>query len=177
MYTRSMSEAPVVDLEQIGRELEESGARVRVLWQEPDQLSFVARGREYRSEFHINPSDEIMYMIRGEMKLHIRTPEGGEKIVTIPEGGLNFTPSGMPHSPRFPPDAIALISERQRREGEEDRFQWYCDNCDALLHEETFVVSDYTADPVSKAYANFFNSEENRTCDQCGHVKPAPDSF
>ena len=177
MYTRDRTTAPVAQLKEICEDLASTGKRVRVLWQEPDQLTFVARGREYRSEFHINPSDEIMYMIKGEMKLHIRTPEGEEKIVTIPEGGLNFTPSGMPHSPRFPPDAFALISERQRRAGEEDRFQWFCEKCDALLHQETFVVADYTADPVSKAYANFFDSEANRTCDSCGHVTPAPDSM
>jgi len=177
MYTRSLSESPVVDISGIAKELGESGKRVSVLWQENDALTFVARGREYRSEFHINPSDEIQYMIKGEMKLHIRTPEGKEKIVTIPEGGLNFIPGGMPHSPRFPPDAFVLVSERLRHPGEEDRFQWYCSACDALLHEETFVVSDYTADPVSQAYANFFDSEENRTCKKCGHVTPAPDSM
>lgn len=177
MYTRSMTEAPVVKLEEAVKELGETGRRVKVLWQEPDALSFVARGREYRSEFHINPSDEIMYMIRGSMNLHIRKPDGSEEIVVIPEGGLNFTPSGMPHSPRFPPDAFALISERKRHPGEIDRFQWYCPKCDALLHEETFVVEDYTADPVSKAYANFFDSEENRTCGKCGNVMPRPDGL
>ena len=177
MYIRSMTEAPVADLEAIVDALAESGKRVKVLWQEPDALTFVARGREYRSEFHVNPSDEIMYMIRGQMNLHIRTPEGEEKIVIIPEGGLNFTPSGMPHSPRFPPDAFVLVSERQRKTGEDDRFLWFCPKCDAKLHEETFTVSDYTADPVSKAYANFFDSEENRTCGACGNVMPRPDTL
>ena len=172
-----MTEAPVADLEAIADSLAQSGKRVNVLWQEPDALTFVARGREYRSEFHVNPSDEIMYMIRGQMNLHIRTPEGAEKIVVIPEGGLNFTPSGMPHSPRFPPDAFVLVSERQRKPGEDDRFLWFCPKCDALLHEETFTVSDYTADPVSKAYANFFDSEENRTCSACGNVMPRPDTL
>ncbi|MGX1308972.1 3-hydroxyanthranilate 3,4-dioxygenase [Amorphus suaedae] len=174
-YQRSLSVAPVVQLEDAVKELSETGKRVKVLWQEPDALTFVARGREYRSEFHINPSDEIMYMIRGQMNLHIRKEDGSEEIVVVPEGGLNFTPAGMPHSPRFPPDAFLLVSERIRREGEADRFQWYCPSCDALLHEETFTVSDYRADPVSKAYANFFDSEENRTCDKCGNTMPRPD--
>jgi 3-hydroxyanthranilate 3,4-dioxygenase len=174
MYKRSMHEAPVVDLLEEGRKLQASGKRVAVLWQEPDALTFLARGREYRSEFHINPSDEIMHMIRGEMKLHIRTPEGKEKILTVPEGGINFTPGGMPHSPRFPTDAFLLVSERKRRDGEVDRFQWYCPNCDNFLHEERFVVSDYRTDPVSQAYANFFDSQEFRTCKSCGHVMLAP---
>ena len=54
---------PIADLKEISKQLAESGERVRVLWQEEGSLAFIARGREYRSEFHIDPSDEVMYMI------------------------------------------------------------------------------------------------------------------
>ena len=67
--------------------------------------------------------------------------------------GTIFTAAGVPHSPRFPPDAFVLIMERPRRDGEIDRFQWFCPSCDNFLHEETFVVGDYAVDPVSIAYA------------------------
>ena len=172
-----MKTPPVIDLESVTRELAESGKRVRVLWQEPDSLAFVARGREYRSEFHINDSDEFTYMIKGTMHLHYRTPEGKEEICVIPEGSTNFMPGNTPHSPRFPPDAFALITERGRREGEVDRFRWYCPKCDALLHEESAVVDDYGKDFVSQAYRNFFGSVEHRTCKACGNVMPKPDGF
>ena len=164
---------PIINLLDQARRLAESGKRVSVLWQQPDSLVFVARGREYRSEFHINPSDETMYMIRGEMRLHYRTADGKEEVAVLPEGSLIYTPAGTPHSPRFPPDAFALISERKRREGETDRFQWYCPRCDALLHEETFVVRDYAEDPVSKAYRRFFENVDFRTCKKCREVMPA----
>jgi len=172
-----MFSMPIVDLLSEGRKLAETGKRVSVLWQHDDSLVFLARGREYRSEFHINPSDETMQMIKGEMRLHYRTPEGKEEAAVIPEGAIIYTPAGTPHSPRFPADAFALISERKRRGGEFDRFQWYCAKCDNLLHEETFVVHDYAQDPVSKAYKNFFDSEECRTCKRCGAVMPAPSSL
>lgn len=172
-----MFSMPIVDLLERGRKLAETGMRVSVLWQSPDSLCFVARGREYRSEFHINPGDETMYMIRGEMRLHSRTPEGKEQIDLIPQGSIIYTPAGTPHSPRFPPDAFALISERKRRDGEVDRFHWYCPKCDALLHEETFVVRDYAEDPVSNAYKRFFDSEDYRTCKKCGEIMPAPQSL
>jgi len=171
-----MFSMPIIGLLDEGRRLAENGKHVSVLWRTPDSLVFVARGREYRSEFHINPSDETMYMIKGEMRLHYRTPEGKEEVAVIPEGALIYTPAGTPHSPRFPPDAIALISERKRRDGEIDRFHWYCPKCDALLHEEKFIVRDYAEDPVSKAYARFYGSEEFRTCKKCGTVMPAPQS-
>ena len=165
---------PIADLQEISRQLGESGERVHVMWQEEGSLAFVARGREYRSEFHIDPSDEVMYMIKGEMNLHFRAPDGTEDISVLKEGEAIFTAAGIPHSPRFPPDAFLLVLERKRREGEIARFHWYCPECDAFLHEETFIVSDYRLDPVSKAYQNFFDSEEFRTCGDCGHVMPAP---
>ena len=172
-----MSTMPIVDLLAEGEKLTRSGKRVSVLWQHDDTLAFVARGREYRSEFHVNPSDETMQMIKGEMRLHYRTPEGKEAVAAIAEGALIYTPAGTPHSPRFSPDAYALISERKRRPGEIDKFRWYCAECDTLLHEEQFVVDDYTKDPVSKAYQRFFASEAFRTCKKCGDVMPVPDAL
>ena len=172
-----MFSMPIVSLLNEGHKLAETGGRVSVLWQHDDTLVFLARGREYRSEFHINPSDETMQMIKGEMRLHYRTPEGKEEVAVIAEGALIYTPAGTPHSPRFPPDAFALISERKRRPGEIDRFQWFCLNCDALLHEESFIVEDYALDPVSKAYKRFFDSKEFRTCKRCGEVMPAPEQL
>jgi 3-hydroxyanthranilate 3,4-dioxygenase len=165
---------PIADLAEISRQLAESDERVRVLWQQPDTLAFIARGREYRSEFHINPSDEVMYMIKGQMNLHYRTPEGKEDVAVLKEGSSIYTASGIPHSPRFPPDAFLLVLERKRRPGEVDRFQWFCPKCDTLLHEEACVVADYALDPVSKAYKTFFDSEEFRTCKSCGTVTPRP---
>jgi 3-hydroxyanthranilate 3,4-dioxygenase len=169
-----MNPMPIVDLLARGRELAARGERVGVLWQEPESLAFVARGREYRSEFHVNPSDEVMLMIKGEMQLHYRTPEGKEEVAVVKEGSTIYTPAGVPHSPRFPPDAYLLVIERQRRAGEIDTFRWFCPKCDAPLHEEKAAVHDYRADPVSKAYQRFFDNEGFRTCKSCGHVMPKP---
>ncbi len=165
---------PIVDLRATARALGESGKQVQVLWQEDESLAFVARGRDYRSEFHINASDELMYQISGTMRLHYRTAEGKEDVAVVAEGSVIYTPAGTPHSPRFPSDAYALIVERKRRPGEVDRFQWFCASCDALLHEERFVVEDYRADPVSGAYRRFYGSEAARTCKACGQVTPVP---
>ena len=169
-----MSKMPIVSLPETARKLGETGKRVDVLWQQPDSLVFMARGREYRSEFHINPSDEVMYPVKGDLRLHYRTEAGKEEVAVVPEGSVIYTPAGTPHSPRFAPDAYLLVMERKRREGEIDRFQWFCPSCDEFLHEETAVVSDYHDDPVSKAYQKLFDSEEFRTCKKCGHVMPKP---
>jgi 3-hydroxyanthranilate 3,4-dioxygenase len=166
---------PIISLLETAIRLSESGERVSVLWQEADTLAFVARGREYRSEFHVNPSDEVMYQIKGEMRLHYLREDGKEEVAIVPEGSVIYTPAGTPHSPRFAPDAFALIMERMRRPGEVDRFQWFCSGCNGLLHEERCVIGDYRDDPVSAAYKRLFDSEELRTCRRCGTLMPRPD--
>lgn len=166
------SHMPIVDLDKAASELQESGKRVKVLWQESESLAFLARGREYRSEFHLNPSDEVMFMVQGSMDLHYRKPEGGSDIAVIPEGASIFTPTGIAHSPRFPPDAFVLVIERLRKPGELDRFRWFCPDCDGFLHEESVHVTDYRTDPVAGAYERFYGNIDARTCKACGTVMP-----
>lgn len=165
---------PNLDLEAVMKHLLETGRRTQQLWINEESLAFLARGREYRSEFHINPSYEIQYSLKGDLNLHYRTEQGEEKIAFVPEGSCLYQPPCVPHSPRFAPDSFQLVIERARKPGEIDRFHWFCPKCDHFLHEETYVVDDYKADPVSRAYDNFFTSETFRTCKQCGHVMPAP---
>jgi len=167
-------EMPNIDLEEIMRHLTETGKRTHQLWLNEDSLAFIARGREYRSEFHINPSYEIQYSLKGDLNLHYRE-NGVEKIAYVPEGSCLFQPPMVPHSPRFAPDAFQLVIERPRQPGEIDTFHWFCPNCDHFLHEETYVVSHYTNDPVGRAYDNYFNSLEHRTCKNCGTVAPGRD--
>ncbi|HWK61235.1 MAG TPA: 3-hydroxybutyryl-CoA dehydratase [Eoetvoesiella sp.] len=168
---------PNLDLEAIMRSLLETGKRTHQLWLTPDSLAFVARGREYRSEFHINPSYEVQYSIKGDLNLHYRTPGGEEKVAFVPQGSCLFQPPFVPHSPRFAPDSFQLVIERARLPGEIDRFHWFCPNCDHFLHEEFYTVDDYKADPVSRAYDNFYGSEEFRTCKKCGTVMPVPEQW
>ena len=168
---------PMARLLDVVRELADTGPQGKVLWQEGESLAFVAKGRDYRSEFHVNPSDEVMFQIRGTMRLHYRMPDGREDVAVLPEGAVIHTPAGTPHSPRFPSDAFVLVIERRRRPGEIDRFRWHCPGCDHLLHEESFVVDDYRADPVSAAYRSFYDREDARTCKRCGTVLPLPEQL
>ena len=95
-------------------QLTETGKRTQQLWLTADSMAFIARGREYRSEFHVNPSYEIQYSLKGDLNLHYRTEEGVEKIAHVPEGSCLFQPPFVPHSPRFAPDSFQLVIERAR---------------------------------------------------------------
>jgi 3-hydroxyanthranilate 3,4-dioxygenase len=163
---------PNLDLEDIMESLMKSRRRTQQLWLTPESLAFVARGREYRSEFHLNPSYEIQYSLKGDLNLHYRTPEGKEQVAFVPEGSCLFQPPMVPHSPRFSPDSFQLVIERARIPGEIDTFHWYCQGCDKLLHVETYTVDDYKADPVTRAYERLNASRDARTCKHCGTVMP-----
>lgn len=166
----------LANLECVMTELALSGRPVQVLWQERDMLAFVARGRMHRREFHVDPSDETMQMLKGRMELHYLTGDGERKVAAIEEGEILHCPAGTPHSPRFAPDAYLLVIERRRNAGELDRFLWFCERCDAKLFETTRHVADYRVDPVSAVYEEFYGSAANRTCRRCGHVAGGPDS-
>jgi 3-hydroxyanthranilate 3,4-dioxygenase len=177
MMLTTMPNMPNIDFEEIMRQLTETGKRTHQIWLNDESMAFIARGREYRSEFHLNPSYEIQYSIKGDLHLHYRTPDGKEEVALVPEGSCLYQPPFVPHSPRFAPDAFQFVIERSRKAGEIDRFHWYCASCDNFLHEETYVVADYTADPVSRAYENYYKSLEFRTCKTCGTVASAPDKL
>ncbi len=169
-----MHDLSAINFGQVMAAIKGSSKPVSILWQTPDTVAFVARGRVGRSEFHIDPSDEVMYMVKGDMALHYRTADGEEKILTVREGEIMHCPAGMPHSPRFAPDAFVLVMERKRRLEERDRFLWYCPGCGATLYEAARHVADYREDPVSRVYEEFYGSAANRTCKGCGHVTERP---
>jgi len=166
---------PNVDLAAVMQHLIQTGKRTHQLRLNDDTLAFVARGREYRSEFHINPSYEIQYSLKGAQDLLYRTDTGEIKMAHMPEGTVFCQPPFVPHSPRFAPDAFQFIIERVRKPGEIDAFQWFCPNCDHLIHEETFFVDDYRKDPVSRAYDRYYSSLAFRTCGRCGTQAPGRD--
>ncbi len=169
-----MTELKAVSLAGVSEGIRKSVKPVSILWQAPDTIAFVARGRKHRSEFHADPSDEVMYMIKGVMDLHYRTPEGEEKVAVVREGEIIYCPAGVPHSPRFSPDSFLLVLERKRRAGEKDRFTWYCEKCRTPLYEAVRHVPDYREDPVSQVYEEFYAEDTHRACGKCGHVTPRP---
>ena len=52
-----MDDVKAINLGQVMSTIVSSGRPNTVLWQAPDSIAFVARGREFRSEFHSDPSD------------------------------------------------------------------------------------------------------------------------
>lgn len=169
-----MNELKAVNLGQVSELIKQGAKPVSILWQAPDTMAFMARGRSYRSEFHVDPSDEVMIMVKGDADVHYISPEGEHKVAVVKEGEVFRCPAGTPHSPRFSPEAFMLVLERKRQPDEQDRFLWFCEKCRTQLYEIVRHVGDYREDPVSRAYEAFYSAESHRTCTKCGHVAPLP---
>lgn len=141
----------------------------RILWEDSDFIAFVTRGPNSRTDFHIDPGDEIFYQLEGELNLHYMTPEQRHEVAVIKAGELFLLPANVPHSPRRQEGSWTLVVERKRQPEEWDRFVWFCDHCNTKLCETKVRFNDPT-DAVKKAYDDMKADEKLRTCARCGHV-------
>ncbi len=141
----------------------------RTNWEDSDFIAFVTRGPNSRTDFHIDPGDEIFYQLEGELNLHFMTPEQKHEIAFIKEGELFLLPANVPHSPRRGEGSWTFVIERKRRPDEQDRFVWYCEGCGTKLYETTVRFED-PSDAVKRANDSMKTNKEMRTCPRCGEV-------
>ena len=68
---------------------------------------------------------------------------------------------------------VGLVIEYKREEGDLDSFQWYCDQCDALLYEVTLDLEDIVTQ-LPPLFETYWNDIDARTCKLCGSVQNPP---
>ena len=61
--------------------------------------------------------------------------------------------------------------EVKRRPDQVESLLWFCDRCDASLHEVTMHVADIERE-LKSAIEAFDETAELRTCRTCGNVQP-----
>jgi 3-hydroxyanthranilate 3,4-dioxygenase len=142
----------------------------KVLWDDSQFTAMIVRGPNARRDFHVDPSDELFYMLKGDMVLEYMR-NGQRQSQVIREGGMLLVPALTPHAPHRPPDTWGLVVEIKRQPSETESLVWFCDRCDAQLHEVTLHVADIEKD-LKAAIERFDGSVALRTCRSCGHVQP-----
>ncbi len=138
----------------------------KCLFRDSEFIIMVVGGPNARKDFHVDPGEEFFYQLEGDMLL--RTVQQG-RIVDVPirEGDVLLLPPYVPHSPQRFRDTVGLVVERQRRTGELDAFQWYCESCEALLYEEQLALTDIETQ-LPPLFERFYGNPENRLCQRCG---------
>ena len=142
----------------------------KLIWEDSQFTAMVIRGPNARRDFHIDPSDEIFFMLKGAMTLE--TLENGQRRSrVIREGEMCLVPALTPHSPHRPADTWGLVIEVKRAAPQTESLVWYCDRCDTELHTVTMHVADIEKE-LKTAIEGFDASVALRTCARCGHVQP-----
>lgn len=144
----------------------------KLVYRDSEFIIMVVGGPNSRSDFHVDPGEEFFYQLEGNMTL--RTVQDGRLVdVPIAEGEIFLLPPLLPHSPQRLANTVGLVIERQRRPGEQDGLQWYCESCNSLLYQEYFELRNIETQ-FPPVFARYFGSLQHRTCRQCGSVAPLP---
>ena len=140
----------------------------KVVYEDTEFIIMVVGGPNTRKDYHVDEGEEFFYQLEGNMILRIMQ-QGKPKDIKINEGEIFLLPPKIPHSPQRFKNTVGLVIERKRTESELDGFQWYCDNCNTLLHENFFLLTDIVKQ-LPPLFDVFWNSIESRTCSNCREI-------
>jgi 3-hydroxyanthranilate 3,4-dioxygenase len=128
----------------------------------------VVGGPNQRTDYHVNPGEELFYQVEGNMVLKVME-DGQPRDIAIRQGDIFLLPAKVPHSPRRPAQTVGLVVEQPRCSTEDHHLRWYCRACNAIVYDEAFQPADIGKQ--LKAIIEKFNaSTALRTCKECGTV-------
>lgn len=148
------------------RELLKPPVGNKLVWEDREFIIMVVGGPNNRTDYHVNQGEEFFYQLEGNMTLRV-IDDGKPVDIPINEGDIYLLPGGMPHSPQRPAGTVGLVVERKRTPGEQDGFQWYCQECGTKLYEEYFEMTNIVTQ-LPPIFERFYGNAENSTCKKCG---------
>ena len=141
------------------------------IWPGTDLLVTVVGGPNKRTDFHDDPLEEFFWQFKGNAFLDIMDRGKRDKI-ELKEGAIFLAPPHLRHSPQRPePDSRCLVIERSRPEGLLDGFDWYCLECNHLIHRVEVQLKSIVKD-LPPLFEQFYAGMDLRTCRNCGAVHP-----
>ena len=145
------------------------------IWEDADLMVTVVGGSNKRTDYHDDPVEEFFYQLEGDMLLKLYD---GKEFYDVPirQGEIFLLPAHVRHSPQRPQEgSIGLVIEPKRQTGELDAVEWYCFDCNALVHRAEMQLKSIVED-LPPVYQQFYASQEDRTCPNCGTVHPGKES-
>ena len=137
---------------------------------EGDFIVMAIGGPNERTDYHDDPGEEIFYQVEGDMTLRV-IENGKPKDIPIREGDIFLLPPHVRHSPQRPAGTVGVVVERIRQPGELDAFEWYCQNCDTLVHRREVELQSIYKD-LPPVFEEYYGDAAIRTCAGCGHENP-----
>lgn len=138
----------------------------------------IVGGPNERTDFHVNQTPEWFYMYKGQMCLrvvendpgYLNKDHDGEPVfknIIIKEGDSFLLPPRVPHNPIRFSNTIGIVLEQDRPEGVDDQIRWYCSNCNYIIHNKVFHLTDLGKD-IKAGILEFDGDLTKRTCKKCG---------
>ena len=141
-----------------------------------DFIVMVVGGPNARKDYHFNESEELFYQIDGDITVKIQE-NGNASEISIREGEMFLLPGNVPHSPIRGENTVGLVIEKVRKGTDlVDGLMWFCDDCNHLLHEYKFPLSNIEKDFIPR-FKEFYASNEKRTCKKCAKVMDVDPRF
>ena len=136
-----------------------------------DVIVFVSGGPNTRNDFHVNPTEELFYQLKGDIAVRVRPLDGSmPHDVVIREGEMLLLPRWIPHRPQRPEGTAGLIVEFPRPAGQKDQLRWYCPKCDELVHTAEWQLKKIDED-LKVIMEDFWGGPASRrTCRACGTI-------
>jgi 3-hydroxyanthranilate 3,4-dioxygenase len=143
----------------------------KMIWNDGFMVMVVG-GPNQRSDFHINPTQELYYQVEGDIVLRIME-DGKRRDIPIRQGDIFLLPANTPHSPQRPANTVGLVIEYARPEEANDHMRWYCQKCGAVVHDAEFHLVDL-GKQLKPILEQFHTDAKLRTCKTCGTVQDVP---
>jgi 3-hydroxyanthranilate 3,4-dioxygenase len=141
-----------------------------------DYIVMVVGGPNARKDFHYNETEELFYQLEGDISVTIQE-DGKARQVTIKAGDMFLLPGNIPHNPVRPANSVGLVIERKRKgTNHKDGLMWFCEKCNHKLHDTYFELENVEKD-FQPRFKAFYQSEELRTCKNCGTVMDVDPRF
>eukprot|EP00835_Amoeboradix_gromovi_P002332 NODE_130_length_18488_cov_0.389961.p9 type:complete len:164 gc:universal NODE_130_length_18488_cov_0.389961:16169-16660(+) len=132
-----------------------------------DQLMvMLVQGPNKRTDYHVNPTNEWFYQLKGDLVLKI-IEDNSFKDLVIKQGESYLLHANIPHSPQRVENSLGLVIEMVRPENMLDSLQWYCNGCKKLLQESKVRVNDLNVDLLKPI--NEFTSKKQK-CPDCNTI-------
>ncbi len=140
-----------------------------------DYIVMIVGGPNARKDYHYNETEELFYQLEGDILVKIQ--ENGKAVeVPIKAGEMFLLPAKVPHSPVRSVGSVGLVIERKRDANHTDGLMWFCDHCNAKLHDTYFPLTNIEKDFLPR-FKEFYGSVEKRTCTNCGEMMEADARF
>ena len=144
----------------------------RQIWEDADLMVTVVGGPNQRTDFHDDPVEEFFYQLEGDMVLKGRRRWWPTTTSRSNKARSSSCHTHVRHSPQRPQEgSIGLVVEPKRPAGARDGFEWYCFECESLVHRAEMILTSIV-DDLPPVFERFYRDDGLRTCPQCGAVHP-----